>query len=129
MRTGRKVAPIEPFEQIPATVRIAGRGPREAEARVDEPGKIEAGAVIVHHRGIEPTEWQTGCRRRYFVRPPDHHGPVGNLHRRAVDSGSPRHAEDVAVVNLGHRTMIAAPPAFDATADIPESAPTAQQTP
>jgi hypothetical protein len=48
----------------------------------------------------------------------DRHRPIGHLGRRggrAVDALASRDVEDLAVVNLGHRTMIAASRAFDAT--------------
>jgi hypothetical protein len=131
-RLGREDALVEPFQQLPATVGIAGVRLGEVDVGVDEPGKQEPGSVIVHHRGGELLGYfGPVAAEHYSPAIIDHHGPIGNLRQRGgrtVDGGPPRDVEDVAVVNLGHRTMIAASQGFDAAADSSESAPTAQQT-
>ena len=96
------------------------------------PGSRKPGTVIVHHRGGElHCDIGSVAAEHYSSAIIDHHGAIGNRCQRggrAIDGGPPRDVEDVAVVNLGHRTMIAASRAFDGKADSSESAPTAQQT-
>ena len=74
--------------------------------------------MIVHHRGGELVgDIGPVAAEHDSAAIIDHHGPIGNRCQRggrSIDGGLPRDVEDVAVVNLGHRTMIAASRAFDA---------------